>query len=90
MRSVAAYAAGSVFENFLICAAVKRSNAREPVRCASAWPPPTAASISAHSADVLESIQMGAIVLEKIPPICSTRGRAGSSLASVGAACAFR
>jgi len=46
--------------NFLICGPVKRSNARDPVRCARIAAPPTAAVISAHSLLVLESSQIGA------------------------------
>ena len=67
MRSVATYASGDRLKNRRICGPVKRSNARDPVRRASAAPPPTAAVISAHSSDVLESIQIGDWSREKTP-----------------------
>src|SRR3954468_18095747 len=90
IRSVEAYVAGSRFENLRICAAVNRSNAREPVRSASTRLPPTARSISAHSLDVLESIQIGATSRERSGLTCSARGRPGSKLASAFVARSLR
>ena len=89
-RSVAAYAAASCLKNFLICGPVKRSNARDPVRCASAAAPPTADSISSHSHVVVESIQIGATARDNTGASCGPGGRAGSSVASTEDAFAFR
>ena len=82
MRPVRAYASGSPPANLRICGPVKRSNAREPVRAASTDGPPTAAAIAAHSAVVLESIQIGATGRESSGSICAASGCAASSEAS--------
>ena len=52
-------------ENLRICGPVKRSKAREPVRCASTPAPPTAALISRALVAVLESIQIGRPVRDR-------------------------
>src|SRR5207244_10531893 len=90
MRSVAAYADGSSFENFLICGPVKRSKARDPVFRASNSAPPTASVISAHSRDVLESSQIGATGRDSAGAICSPIGRRGSNRANVDGAPALQ
>ena len=66
-RDVRAYASGSSWKNLRICGPVKRSNARDPVSCASADAPPIARVISAHSAAVLESIQIGDSSRDQMP-----------------------
>ena len=69
------YAAGSSFQNLRICGPVKRSIAGEPVSVCSRGP--TAAPISAHSAPVELSIQIGEVLREKPPRRhCSKPSRA--------------
>ena len=88
IRVVDRYAAGSSLKNLRICGPVNRSNAREPVSIASRSGPPTAAVISAHSAAVLESIQIGDSGRTKTPRIWDSSGRAASRDASACAAAA--
>src|SRR5580765_2717093 len=90
IRSVAAYADGSRLQNFLIWGPVKRSNAREPVFIARSAAPPTASVISAHSAGVLESSQIGDTFLERTGATCSCSGRSGAAPASAVSAPAAR
>ena len=64
-RLVRAQAAGSCLAKRRICGPVKRGVATEPVRSQTAWFPPSAAAISAHSAAVEESIQIGEVRRER-------------------------
>ena len=59
MRLVAANASGADAAHARICGPVNRSNARDPVRAASASSLPTALAISRQAAVVLESIHTG-------------------------------
>ncbi len=72
---------GDSCANFRICGPVNRSNAREPVSCASSRGPPSAASISPHCRVVLESIQIGDVAREKTSDTCGASGREASSAA---------
>src|SRR5450755_1789869 len=74
--AVAAYDSGSVFQNFLICGPVKRSIAREPVIVTTLRASASAAVISAHSALVELSIQIGELRRLSSGRTCSTKGRA--------------
>ena len=75
-------AAGSSVANLRICGPVKRSNAREPVREASAAAPPTALVIDAHWTEVLASIQIGATERDRRGASCGASGSDGSNRAS--------
>src|SRR5882757_4736905 len=80
ISAVAVYASGSAFQNFRICGPVKRSTAREPVIATTLASPPRAAAISAHSALVELSIQIGAVGRLSSGRTWSTSRAAGDQL----------
>ena len=80
--AVRSQAAGWSLANLRICGPVKRSMAREPVRATMRSSPPTAAAISAHSAPVELSIQIGAVGRLRSGATWSRRGVLGDQSAA--------